>query len=1061
MAESYKIIAEQDYCTVVAKYESSRKNGNAYQSEQDLERWLIEQLQRQGYEYPSIHNEKELLENLRIQLGKANDTEYSDKEWKSLQNKLTSETLTMEDKAGMIQKENTAVEIERDNGINTNVHLIHKDNVFKNNLQVINQYVPAGGTHANRYDVTILVNGLPLVHIELKRRGVSIREAFNQINRYARESFWAGKGMFDYIQLFIISNGTETKYYSNTTRYAREQEADKQKGKKKKIQSNSFEFTSYWSDRENNLICDLEDFAKTFLVKRTLLEILTKYCVFNVEKELLVMRPYQIAATESITQRIKIALNHHWEGSRKAGGYIWHTTGSGKTLTSFKTAQLASDIEGVHKVVFIVDRQDLDYQTMKEYDRFCPNCANGNMNSKILLDQLNAGSDDSNIIITTIQKMSSLLRKKKIEQEVLDQVFVFIFDECHRSQFGAMQKQIKQSFKKYIMFGFTGTPIFGVNASGKKGEMMTTADVFGGELDEKGNHTKPLHTYTIINAINDKNVLKFNVEYHTQTAMVDGKKVENTNYLDSKRIALNVKYLLEHFDIKTKRSIQWTASVLTNVEEVIKNYKKKKEDQVEEQKAKVSTTGFNSILACDSVQMAIEYYKELERQMAEPGAPQLRIATIFTSAANEAENDSNGNIEEDPESIKELDSTSREFLDSCIKKYNHCFGTSYNTSAELFQNYYKDLSWRTKNKEIDLLIVVGMFLTGFDAKCLNTLWVDKNLRMHGLLQAFSRTNRILNAYKNCGNIVCFRNLIEATNRSFGLFGDANANSIILMRTFEEYYNGYEEDGKHQAGYKELAEKLLQEYPFCKLNPSIPLAQKIGFIKLYGQFVKKTNILISFDQFNPETLEERNAIRIICEGDRQDYQSWYLSFCDDLKGGTTGSGGGHTGGDGAGGTDDLEFEIELIRQFDIDIPYILALVKKYHDSNCEDADLIKDIIRCITSSPKLRDKKDLIEGYLHVIKEGKDVDVYEEWQNYIRQQMERELEVIISEENLKEEATRDFITKSLHDGYVEESGMAITTVLPPMPIFGAGNKREQKKKTVIEKFKRFVERFIDL
>ena len=366
-----------------------------------------------------------------------------------------------------------------------------------------------------------------------------------------------------------------------------------------------------------------------------------------------------------------------------------------------------------------------------------------------------------------------------------------------------------------------------------------------------------------------------------------------------------------------------------------------------------------------------------------------------------------------------------------------------------------------KNKELDILIVVNMFLTGFDATTMNTLWVDKNLKMHGLIQAFSRTNRILNAYKNCGNIICFRNLIEATNRSFGLFGDANANSIILMRTFEEYYNGYEEYGKHQAGYKELAENLLQEYPLCKLNPSIQLAQKIGFIKLYGQFVKKTNILISFDQFNPETLEERNAIRIICEGDRQDYQSWYLSFCDDLKGGTTGGGGGHTGGDGAGGTEDLEFEIELIRQFDIDIPYILALVKKYHDSNCEDADLIKDIIRCITSSPKLRDKKDLIEGYLHVIKEGKDVDVYEEWQNYIRQQMERELKAIICEENLKEKATREFITKSLQDGYVEESGMAITTVLPPMPIFGAGNKREQKKKTVIEKFKRFVERFMDL
>lgn len=412
MAEQYKIIAEQDNSTVVARYEISKRKGDCYQSEAELERWLIDQLQLQGYEYPRIRNEQELLENLRVQLGKANDTVYSDAEWKKILKEIAGDTLTMEDKAAMIQRANTAVVIERDNGINANVHLVHKDNIFKNRLQVINQYVPEGGTHSNRYDVTILVNGLPLVHIELKKRGVSIREAFNQINRYARDSFWAGEGMFNYIQLFIISNGTYTKYYSNTTRYAREKEAENQKGKKTKTQSNSFEFTSYWSDAENNLICDLEDFTKTFLTQRTLLNILTKYCVFNVDNELLVMRPYQIAATERILLRIKTALNHRWQGTKKAGGYIWHTTGSGKTLTSFKTAQLASKIDGIYKVVFIVDRQDLDYQTMKEYDRFCPNCANGNTNSTILLGQLRK-EKESKIIITTIQKMASLLRKKK------------------------------------------------------------------------------------------------------------------------------------------------------------------------------------------------------------------------------------------------------------------------------------------------------------------------------------------------------------------------------------------------------------------------------------------------------------------------------------------------------------------------------------------------------------------------------------------------------------------------------------------------------------------------
>lgn len=1060
MAEQYNIIAEQDNSTVVARYEIAKRNRDCYQSEAELERWLIDQLQLQGYEYPHIRNEQELLENLRVQLGKANDTEYSDAEWKKILKEIAGEALTMEDKAAMIQKENTAISIDRDNGLKTNVHLVHKDNIFKNRLQVINQYVPEGGTHSNRYDVTILVNGLPLVHIELKRRGVSIKEAFNQINRYARESFWAGKGMFYYIQLFVISNGTYTKYYSNTTRYAREKEAAKQKGKKTKTQSNSFEFTSYWSDAENNLICDLEDFAKTFLTQRTLLNILTKYCVFNVEKELLVMRPYQIAATERILLRIKTALNHRWQGSKKAGGYIWHTTGSGKTLTSFKTAQLASKIDGIYKVVFIVDRQDLDYQTMKEYDRFCPNCANGNTNSTILLGQLQK-ENKTKIIITTIQKMASLLRKKRIEQEVLNETFVFIFDECHRSQFGEMQKLIKRDFKKYIMFGFTGTPIFGVNAKNVKGNIMTTADVFGGELDPKGNHTKPLHTYTIINAINDHNVLKFKVEYHAQMATTaEGQKVENTNYLDPKRIETNVRYLLKHFDIKTKRTSLWNAKVLTNVAEVVKNFKRKKEDHVEEVWEKQGQSGFNSILACDSVQMAMEYYKELERQMAEPGAEQLRIATIFTTQANEAE-DENGTIEENPEDVNGLDATSKDFLESCIQKYNKTFGTSYDTSAEKFQNYYKDLSLHTKNKDIDILIVVGMFLTGFDAKCMNTLWVDKNLKMQGLLQAYSRTNRILNALKNCGNIVCFRNLEDATNRSFGLFGDANANSIILLRTFEEYYNGYEEDGKHIDGYRELAEALLKLFPLDELNPSIAYEKKVAFVRLYGQLLKSTNILVSFDQFNPESLEERNAVRIIKEGELQDYQSWYLVFRDELTGG--GNGGGGNGGDTGGGkgTEGLEFEMELINQVDIDIPYILALVKKYHDSNCEDTELMKSIIRSVTSSPNLREKKDIIDGFIQTIKPNTEIDIFDEWQRFVNEKREEELSTIIGDEKLKEDNAREFMNKALRDGYVEESGMEITKVLPPMPVFGAGKLREQKKKSVIDKFKHYIERFKDL
>lgn len=1064
MAEQYNIIAEQDESTVVARYDAPERDMSAYQSEAQLEKKLIKQLKEQGYGNPTIHNEAELLENMRVQLGELNNYAFSDSEWKRLLDSISNESLSMEDKAEMIQRDNTAILLALDSGENRNIHLLDKKNIHNNRLQVINQYVQEGGNRNTRYDVTILVNGLPLVHIELKKRGVSIREAFNQIDRYQRDTFWAGKGMFDFIQIFIISNGSETKYYSNSTRYAREKE-NTGRGHGKKVLSNSFEFTSYWSDRENKLILDIEDFAKTFLTKHTLLNMLTKFCVFTVDKTLMVMRPYQVAATEQILRRIQLAMNMKLQGSIKGGGYIWHTTGSGKTLTSFKTAQLATKIEGVEKVLFIVDRQDLDYQTMKEYDNFKPGCANGNANSSILLGQLNDAN--AKIIITTIQKLSTLLRKEKIAKEILVKNIVFIFDECHRSQFGEMHSMIKKKFKNYMMFGFTGTPIFAVNANKYGKNVSTTAQVFGGELDNKGNHTKALHTYTIINAINDRNVLKFNVEYHLYKAEKAGTVLDSAYYMNPERISKNVAYLLKNFDIKTKAADSYSMSKLMNVDDVVRNFRLAKENQKEEKKGKMSVRGFNSILACDSVDMAIAYYKELKRQMQEPGKRKLTLAIIYTSQANEEENEATGNIEENPESVENMDATSRDFLDRCIKEdYNPRFGTSYDTSSEKFQSYYKDVSLRMKNRDIDLLIVVGMFLTGFDAQCLNTLWVDKNLKMHGLLQAYSRTNRILNAVKNCGNVVCFRNLEEQTNASFALFGDEDANGIILMRPFNDYYYGYddEKEGKHYIGYKEIAETLLERYPLRNLNPHTPEADRKAFIKLFSQFVKMFNLLMSFDKFNSDDPDEQDKVRIIKAGELQEYRSWYLNFYEDYKQGKKGDSGmtGETDHSGDDEEDSIEFELDLIKQVQIDIPFILALVKQYHDTNCEDHELLQKITRSITSSPSLRDKKELITGYIDSIKPGKDIDVYDEWQKFIDREKKEELDTIIKEENLKSDEAKKFIEKALNDGFVEENGTGIVKLLPPMPIFGAGaGKREEKKKTVIEKINSYVSKFFNL
>lgn len=1053
----YNIIAEQENTTVMAHYEALPREERGYQSEAELEAAFMKQLAEQGYERVDITNETALIANLRRQMDRLNGLTLSDREWRQLfEQHIASPQMTIEDKTERIQR-TEIVNITMDNGASQNIKLIDKRNVHNNHVQVLNQYVPEGGNRANRYDVTILVNGLPLVHCELKRRGVPLKEAFNQINRYERDSFWAGCGLYDYVQIFLISNGTETKYYSNTTRFAHVAEVNKQK-RKVKTQSQSFEFTSYWADAENNTILDLRDFTRTFLAKGALLNILTKYCVFTVDKNLMVMRPYQIAATERILRRIRQATLNKWQGTIKAGGYIWHTTGSGKTLTSFKTAQLASQLAEIDKVLFVVDRKDLDYQTMKEYDNFEKGCANSNTSSGILQRQLNDMSDSKKIIITTIQKLSTLLKKNK-EIKCAEGNVVMIFDECHRSQFGDMHVMITKRFKSYYIFGFTGTPIFAQNSgSGKYANLRTTAQAFGGEPDERGKATRPLHTYTIIDAIRDKNVLQFKVDYIQTVKMKDNvgsKQVWGINTEEAlaapQRITNNVRYILEHYGQKTKQQERYGYSIITNVVDVAKSNK------VQEKKQKNQLGGFNSIFCVDSIPSAIKYYKEFKKQQEElPENQRLRIATIFTYSANEAEDPMGTMGDEDPGDTGGLDATSRDFLDSAIEDYNWMFGTKYSTDGEKFQNYYKDLSLRMKNREVDLLIVVSMFLTGFDAKTLNTLWVDKNLRMHGLLQAYSRTNRILNSIKDCGNIVCFRNLEDETNESFALFGDKDAAGVVLMRPFDDYYYGYtDEKGKHVAGYKEILDELLTKYAL-PVNPMMfTMEEKKEFVKLFGGVLKMQNLLSAFDEFTEEMC-------LISDFDEQDYLTWYNELHDELR--------PERGGDKDSIEDDLIFEMELVKQIQINIPYILQLVKEYHYKNCEDKTIIAKIQKAIGSSPDLRDKKDLIMEFIErmtpsadtVVTDDDEYDMEDRWVAYVKEQRENELKDIIDEEKLREEETRKFMEQSFTDGYVTTTGVAITKVLPPMPIFGGGaSKREEKKRTVLEKLTAFFNKYFSL
>lgn len=1034
----FNIVAETNENTVVTEYEPVKVRADQYQSEAALEKEFIRMLCEQGYEYLSIHSENDLIQNLRTKLEELNNYKFTDTEWHQFfHSAVANPNEHIVEKTRKIQEDNVQV-LKRDDGSSKNITLIDKENIHNNRLQVINQYVMGkkdGASYDNRYDVTVLVNGLPLVHIELKRRGVAIREAFNQINRYQRDSFWAGCGLYEYVQIFVISNGTNTKYYSNSTRFNAIKDVNAAASAKKGKTSNSFEFTSFWADANNRVIPDLIDFTKTFFAKHAILNILTKYCIFTSENMLMVMRPYQITATERIINRIEIANNYKKYGSIEGGGYIWHTTGSGKTLTSFKTARLASYLPFIDKVLFVVDRKDLDYQTMKEYDRFEKGAANSNTSTAVLKKQLE--DPTVRIIITTIQKLATFI-KKNPGHDVYQKHVVIIFDECHRSQFGDMHTAIVKNFKKYHLFGFTGTPIFSVNAAhAKNPEFFTTAQTFGDQL----------HTYTIVDAINDKNVLPFRVDYiktMDEDEDIDDEMVWDINrekaMMAPQRIKLVTKYILEHFDQKTYRGDKtYIYNTLTNISQVASG----KNGAVEEIKQKQRVSGFNSIFAVASVPMAKLYYEEFKKQMAKDPTKKLRIATIFSYGANEAEYDegSSGILdEENSEDTSALDQSSRDFLEAAIKDYNEMFHTNYSTDSDKFQNYYKDVSLRMKNKELDLLIVVNMFLTGFDATTLNTLWVDKNLKMHGLIQAFSRTNRILNSIKTFGNIVCFRNLQKRVDTAISLFGDKNAGGIVLMKGFKDYYYGYEGiDGKQMSGYADMMEELEEKFPLSEPQIVGEQNQK-DFISLFGAILRMRNLLSSFDEFVGKEL--------ITEHDLRDYLSRYQDLHDEWK-------RKREQGKSTDIIDDIVFEVELIKQIEINIDYILMLVKKYHDTHCEDNEMLITITKAIDASPELRSKKELIENFIAGINDVE--DVMKEWHDYVAEKREEELVQIIKEENLKEPETRKFLENAFRDGEIKTAGTDIDKLMPPVSRFG-GRNRAVKKQGVIDKLKLFFEKF---
>lgn len=1009
--------------TVVAEYEPQPRRSDAYQSEAALEQAFIKMLSEQGYEYININNENDLIHNLRKQLELLNNYSFTDKEWDSFfKHKIANNNEGIVEKTRKIQ-EDYVQNLIRENGTTMNISLIDKKNIHNNRLQVINQYEEDGGKYDTRYDVTILVNGLPLVHVELKRRGVAIKEAFNQINRYQRDSFWAKSGLYEYVQIFVISNGTNTKYYSNTTRFSHIKENEGTSRKRSKKTSNSFEFTSFWADGNNRIIPDLVDFTRTFFAKHTILNILTRYCVFTTEELLLVMRPYQIVATEKILNRIEVSTNYKKTGTIEAGGYIWHTTGSGKTLTSFKTAQLATNLPYIDKVLFVVDRKDLDYQTIKEYDRFEKGAANSNKNTAILQKQLEDST--SRIIVTTIQKLDVFITKNPMHP-VRDKHIVLVFDECHRSQFGDMHTRIvggtikkkekivkvDRYFRNYHIFGFTGTPIFSVNAkNGGNPNLRTTEQAFGDKL----------HTYTIVDAINDGNVLPFRIDYINTVKQKDEENDKKVTAIDTEealaspeRIKEVVNYILEHFDQKTMRN----------------SYYSLKGKRV---------NGFNSMFAVSSIPVCKKYYLEFKKQIAQKHRD-LTIATIFSFAPNE-EDSADGILEDESFDTEGLDQSSRDFLEMAIDDYNGIFKTNFDTSSKGFQDYYKDLSDKVKKREVDLLIVVNMFLTGFDATTLNTLWVDKNLKMHGLIQAFSRTNRILNSVKTFGNIVCFRDLEKATNDAIKLFGDKEANGIVLLKSYDDYYYGCIDDkGKIIKGYEERIEELLSRFPLGE--PIVGEQNKKDFVVLFGNILRLRNILAAFDRFAGN--------EILSAIDFQDYTGTYHDIYEDIKA---------KPGDKASIIDDVVFEMELVKQVEVNIDYILMLVAKYHEDNCKDKEILVAIDKAIKSSLQLRSKKELIENFINTI--NTDSNINDDWQEFVKEQKKMDIQNLIGEEKLKPEETIKFVDNAFRDGILKTTGTDLDKIMPPVSRFGGGGLRDKKKQTVINKLKIFFEKYFGL
>ena len=995
-------IAEMTGGIILANFEKDTQvRETSYQSEAELERQMIENLVSQGYERLIVKSIDELYINLKFQIEKLNGVSFTKEEWdRFLLEYLDSPNDGMIEKTRKVQ-ENYIHDFIFDDGHLKNIKIIDKNNIHNNFLQVTNQ-ITGEGKNRNRYDVTILVNGLPLVHIELKKRGVNLHEAFNQIHRYSKESFNSENSLYKYVQIFVISNGTYTRYFANTTAQ------DK----------NNYEFTCEWADAKNKVICDLEDFTKTFFEKRVILEVLTKYCVFDVNNALLIMRPYQIAATERILWKIKSSYEAKKAGRPESGGFIWHTTGSGKTLTSFKAARLATTLDYIDKVFFVVDRKDLDYQTMKEYQRFQPDSVNGSKDTKELKRCIER--DDNRIVVTTIQKLNEFV-KRNPTHDIYEKNCVFIFDECHRSQFGDAQKNIRTLFKKHYQFGFTGTPIFPENSLGGD----TTSGIFGAQL----------HSYVITDAIRDGKVLKFKVDYNNITPKFktaekeeDEKKLaklENKMLLHPERITEITKHILNVFNTKTHRNEFYD----------LKHRR---------------LNGFNAMFAVQSVEAAKLYYEEFERQQSNlPEEKRLKIATIYSFTANE-EQRAIGEISEEDFDVSAMESTAKEFLDKVITDYNSYFKTNFSTNGNEFQNYYKDLSLKVKDKQVDLLIVVGMFLTGFDAPTLNTLFVDKNLRYHGLIQAFSRTNRILNKVKTFGNIVCFRDLEKATRDAIKTFGDENSVNIILEKSYEEYIHGFkdEETSKVVKGYTDICNEIISKFP--EPTEIILEVDKKEFSELFGELLKAENILKNFDEF--EEFE-----KIISDRQMQDMKSVYVDIRESVVNSRCYE---NIEGDQIDFSD-IEFQIDLLKTDEINLDYILALILEKSKENDDVESLKVEVRRVIRSSLGTRAKEELIMAFINStrLSELKNTDdILESFYSFAKKEKENNIISLVEEESLKEDSKR-FIEKAISKGYVEYAGDELDRIIPPTSRrLGA---REKKKESVLEKIRKIVEVFVGI